>query len=90
MKSMFYQSGNYDIIKENVMEDKYMKNNYTEISKEEARNLYCKGDNIYICNKRRKYWKLPASYQYSSHAPVTELFERSIPKYEGDTKFYKL
>ena len=89
MKSMFYQSGNYDIIKENAMEDKYMKNNYTEISKEEARNLYCKGDNVYVCNNRRKYWELPASYQYSSHAPVTELFKRNIPKYEGDTKFYK-
>ena len=67
-----------------------MKNDYVEISKEEARELYCEGNNnVYICNNKRKYWKLPASYQYSSHAPVTELFERSIPKYEGDTKFYK-
>ena len=67
-----------------------MKNNYTEISIEEAKELYCNGNNkIYICNNKRKYWKLPESYQYSSHAPDTELFERSIPKSEGDTKFYK-
>lgn len=66
-----------------------MKSNYTEISKEEAKELYCKGNNIYIRNDERKYWKLPASYEYSSHAPITELFERSIPQYEGDVKFYR-
>lgn len=66
-----------------------MKNNYTEISKEDAKELYCKGDDVYICNDNRKYWKLPASYEYSSHAPASELFERSIPQYEGGIKFYK-
>ena len=62
---------------------------YTKISKEEAKELYCKNNDIYICSNKRKYWKLPASYEYSSHAPITELFERSVPKYEGDVKFYK-
>lgn len=62
---------------------------YTKISKEEAKELYYKNNDIYICSNKRKYWKLPASYEYSSHAPITELFERSDPKYEGDVKFYK-
>lgn len=66
-----------------------MKNNYMEITREEAKEIYCKGNNVYICNDKRKYWKLPVSYEYSSHAPISELFERSIPKYEGETKFYK-
>lgn len=66
-----------------------MKNNYTEISREDAKDLYCKENDVYICNDKRKYWKLPASYEYSSHAPTTELFERSVPRYEGDVKFYK-
>lgn len=66
-----------------------MKNNYTEISKEDAKELYCKGNDVYICNDQREYWKLPAGYEYGSHAPITELFERSIPKCEGDVKFYK-
>ena len=66
-----------------------MKNNYMEITREEAKEIYCKGNNVYICNDKRKYWKLPASYEYSNHAPISELFERSIPKYEGETKFYK-
>ena len=67
----------------------FMKNNYMEITREEAKEIYCKGNNVYICNDKRKYWKLPASYEYSNHAPISELFERSIPKYEGETKFYK-
>ena len=66
-----------------------MENNYTEITREEAKNLYCKGNSIYICNNSRKYWKLPESYEYSSHAPAEELFNRSIPTGEGETKFYK-
>lgn len=66
-----------------------MNNNYTEITREEAKELYCKGNNIYICNNSRKYWKLPASYEYGSHAPAEELFSRSIPFGEGETRFYK-
>lgn len=66
-----------------------MKNRYVEITKTEAKELYCKGNSIYISNNLRKYWKLPASYEYSSHAPAEELFNRSIPKGEGETRFYK-
>lgn len=39
-------------------------------------------DAIYSIQKGRelrRYWKLPASYEYSSHAPVEELFNRSVP-----------
>ena len=74
------------IMKVGVRKD--VKYNYTEISKEEAKELYRNSNDIYICNNRRKYWRLPASSEYSSHAPITELFERSVPKYEGNTSFY--
>ena len=66
-----------------------MERTYIEITREEAKEFYCKGDNVYICNDKREYWKLPVSYEYNSHAPVEELFNRSIPNYEGETKFYK-
>lgn len=66
-----------------------MENKYTEISKEEAKELYRKGNNVYLCNNVRKYWKLPASYEYNSHATEDELFNRSIPLSEGEAKFYK-
>lgn len=66
-----------------------MKNKYIEITREEAKELYCKGNNVYICNNVRNYWKLPASYEYSSHAPIEELFNKSIPFGEGETRFYK-
>lgn len=62
---------------------------YVEITEAEAKELYCKDEKVYICNDKRNYWKLPASYEYSSHAPAGDLFYRSIPKYEGNTKFYK-
>ena len=66
-----------------------MKNEYyTEVTKEEANDLYCHGENIYISNDKRTYWKLPASHDYGSHAPASELFCRSIPLYEGETKFF--
>lgn len=66
-----------------------MGKNYIEITETEAKELYCKGNDIYINNNSRKYWKLPASYEYSSRAPTEELFNRSIPVGEGETKFYK-
>lgn len=66
-----------------------MPGNYTAITKSEAKELYRKGTDVFICNDKRHYWKLPASYEYSSHAPTEELFERSIPCGEGDTKFYR-
>lgn len=60
-----------------------------EITREEAKNMYCKGKNVYISTNNRTHWKLPASYEYGSHAPAEELFYRSIPQYEGKVKFYK-
>lgn len=63
--------------------------NYIEITEDEAKKIYCNGENVYICNNKRKYWKLPKSYEYGSHAPVEQLFYRSIPRYEGNTIFYK-
>lgn len=66
-----------------------MLKNPTNISREEAKELYCKGDNVYICNDTRKYWKLPSSYEYGSNESAEELFNRSIPTNEGETKFYK-
>lgn len=63
---------------------------YVEISQEEAKKIYCNdGEYVYISNDRREYWKMPASYEYSSHAPVDELFYRGIPEYEGTNRFYK-
>ena len=66
-----------------------MSMNYIEISKEEAKKLYCYGENIYITNGKRTFWRLPSPDAYGSHAPAEQLFHRSIPFYEGDTKFYK-
>lgn len=60
-----------------------------EITKKEAKELYCNGKNVYITTINRTHWKIPASYEYGSHAPVEELFNRSVPKYEGKVKFYK-
>lgn len=56
-------------------------NKYIEITKEEAKERYCYGNCIYICTDDGKYeyWKMPASYDYGSHAPAEQLFYRSIP-----------
>lgn len=61
---------------------------YIEITKSEARRAYCRHVPVYISTTYRIYWKLPASHEYASHAPIEELFERSIPKSEGKVKFY--
>lgn len=69
-----------------------MENKYTEISKEEAKLIYTHNMNeyarIYICNSKREYWRMPASYEYGSHAPAEELFHRSIPWGEGEARFF--
>lgn len=62
---------------------------YTEITKDEAKIAYCKGDDVYVSTDKRKYWKMPASYDYGSHAPIETLFHRSIPNLEGDVMFFK-
>lgn len=63
-----------------------MKKEYIEITEAEAREIYCKGENVYITNEKRTLWKLPASYEYTSNAPAKELFYRSIPECEGKTE----
>lgn len=66
-----------------------------EITREEAKKLYCNGKNVYITTsgtkvwQGRTHWKIPSSSEYGSHAPVEELFNRGIPIYEGEVKFYK-
>lgn len=60
-----------------------------EITKEEAKELYCKGKSIFVNTNLRNQWKLPPSYAYSSHAPAEDLFYRSIPTGEGEVAFYK-
>lgn len=65
-----------------------MERKYIEITEAEAKEIYCKGGNVYISNINRSYWKIPASYEYGSHAPAEELFYRSCPKWEGENKFY--
>lgn len=68
---------------------------FIEITEAEAKKIYCKCGKVYITTSGtkvwngRKHWKLPASYEYASHAPAEELFYRSIPTNEGEIKFYK-
>lgn len=59
-----------------------------EITKEQAKEEYIKGTNVYVTTDKRTMWKMPASYQYASHAPASELFYRSLPKYEGTVRFF--
>ena len=65
---------------------------YIEITKDEAKEIYCHSYNeyarVYLCNNQREFWKMPASYEYGSHASGSELFYRSIPWGEGETKFF--
>ena len=63
---------------------------YTEITENEAKTLYCSSEKVYVSTNARKYWKLPASYEYGSHAPKEELFYRSIPECEGKVAFFKI
>ena len=62
---------------------------YIEITKEEAKARYIDGEYVYISNDKRQYWRMPASYEYASHAPVNELFLRGLPENEGENRFYK-
>ena len=67
-----------------------MKKNFVEISKEEAKIAYCNHKKVYISTDSRKFWKMPASYEYGSHAPINELFYRGSPEYEGNVRFFKI
>lgn len=62
---------------------------YIEITKEEAKTRYIDGEYVYISNDKRQYWRMPASYEYASHASVKELFFRGLPECEGENRFYK-
>lgn len=61
---------------------------FVEITKTEAKRVYCRGGDVYISTVYRTHWMLPASHCYSSHAPAEQLFERSIPKREGKASFF--
>ena len=61
---------------------------FSETTKAEAKLIYCSGLPVYVSTTYRKYWQLPPSSAYGSHAPIQELFERSIPKYEGKVSFF--
>ena len=63
---------------------------YIEITENEAKILYYGGENVYVSTNARTHWKLPASYEYASHAPKEELFYRSIPECEGKVAFFKI
>lgn len=67
-----------------------MEAKYIEITKEEAKIIYCNCEKVYVTTDERKMWRLPTSYEYNSHAPIEELFYRSIPEYEGKVRFFKL
>ena len=58
-----------------------------EVSKNEALKAYCKGLDVYTI-KDGKMRKMPSSYEYSSGAPASELFCRSLPVYGYNGKFY--
>ena len=61
---------------------------YTLISAAMAKELYCHGRSVYITTDKRSLFRLPASYEYGSHAPAEELFYRSIPDSEGEVRYY--
>ncbi len=62
---------------------------FIKITKEEAKEMYCKCKNVYVTTNERTHWKMPAASAYGSHAPIAELFYRSIPEYEGEVEFFK-
>jgi hypothetical protein len=63
---------------------------YTEITENEAKTMYIHSEKVFVSTDMRKFWKLPASYEYASHEPKKELFYRSIPECEGKVTFFKV
>ena len=59
-----------------------------QVTREKAQELYESGASVYVTNDMRSNWKMPASYEYSSHAPAKELFNRSEPKFEGENRYF--
>lgn len=58
------------------------------VSQKTALINYIHGKPVYVSTGMRTYWKLPAAHEYSSHAPATELFYRSLPEHEGTIYYY--
>ena len=54
-----------------------------EITKEQALEEYCKGQSVYVSTNIRSEWRLPPSYFFGSHAPVEDLFYRSVRELLG-------
>lgn len=72
---------------ENIKDDQSW---FEEITSKEAFRNYCHGQSVYITTDRRKLWRLPASYEFGSHAPASELFFRCVPDNEGEVKYFKV
>ena len=61
---------------------------YIEITELEAKGIYCGGEQIYITNDKREFFRVPCSGDYGSHAPAEVLYTRSVPTHEGKIKFF--
>ena len=59
--------------------------NYIEITEVEAKEIYCKGGQIYTSDNGTDFFRVPCSYEYGSSAPAEQLFYRST---NGDKGFY--
>ena len=62
------------------------KTEYERITKEEAKEIYCKGEQIYTSEDGINFYKVPSSGDYGSHATTEELFYRST---SGSKNLYK-
>lgn len=61
---------------------------YKEVTEAEAKESYCNGLQIYVSTDKREFVKVPCSGDYGSHAPAEQLFYRSIPKGEGNNRYF--
>ena len=61
---------------------------YIEITETEAKEIYCSGNQIYVTTDQKELFKVPCSGDYGSHAPAEVLYYRSVPKNEGNVKFF--
>lgn len=62
---------------------------HKEITKEEAKQRYICSQRVYLSNERRTLWPMTPAGYYGSHAPLEELFYRTIPWGEGEAVFFK-
>lgn len=61
---------------------------YKKITKEEAKERYVHGEQVYLTNDKRTLWAMTPARYYSSHAPSGELFYGTIPWGEGKAVFF--